>query len=1210
MRGTITSFIISGILLAFGLPVAAQSGLWHDTARALHYKPDGQDFRKVSGHKRFNRALYGGNTAFRVEAGDLPEFALYLPGMGGNFRLALLKDGQAKWLTDAADIQTVYRPGAMIYTIRDPMLGKGTIQMNVMALYDREGMILKVDVEDIPAGTILMAVYGGAGGRKFSRNGDIGADPESSFYLLPEYCKGNQYEYRQNTFRLRSAVTTGEKTSSIAIDGVFPTDMKLRLSSALYNTPAALDTALTSTEYPVLTARLLLPAKGMFHFLLQVSDSTGRSATNLPALFQAAEAARKQIAERVRIQTPDSFINTLGGALAIAGDAIWEDPSYLHGAVAWRMRLNAWRGAYIADPLGWHDRARQHFNSYALSQVTQPETGPVVPDTALGLARQREQMGTSLFSSGYISRNPGGDQRPHHYDMNLVFIDQLLQHFNWSGDTDYVRRLWPLLQRHLAWEQRNFDTDGDGLYDAYACIWASDALQYSGGGVMHSTAYNYRANKAAATLAAILKEDGRAYEAAADKIYKAIHAHLWNDALGRYAEYKDQLGNQLLHLQPAAWTVYHTLDARLTDPFKAWQMLHYAATELPRIPVIASGLDQPGLYLTATTNWQPYTWSVNNVALAENLHLSLAYWQGGHTEEAFRLWKSAIVESMHLSSSPGGFEQLSFYDAIRGELYRDFADPIGMAGRSLVEGLFGILPDALHDSLLIRPGFPQEWDHATIQVPDMALDYRATDTGCLYSIKPSFRKPLYLKLEVPVPAAVIGAVTVNGKPVQWQVLAGMGKPLLQVQAGQQKTYEVRIHWRAAPLEPLSFQPVVARNDTFVITTAKALITGLKDPQGVLGNTTVHKNKLSGVVKGLTGNRTLFVKLQQEQMAWWQPVALEVQPSLTYKADSVKEGQLLLRVSNHSIRPQAGQLIINPGRNQRIMPLSLPAGNTTNITINQDALFLGRNRLRFVDHTGAASEDHFYSYVPLKSRTAASPVDLTGLLNDKVTRIFEPRYLSPRPAGPTLQLPVQGIGNWCYPLVSPVITDTGFRRRAGWGNQLQVLGIPFNTPADTARNNVLFVSRWDLFRPQATIPLTGRGQHLYLLMTGTTNPMQSQLINGLVEVSYTDGSKETLELKNPETWWPIEQDYYEDGYAFHLKQLVPPRIHLKDGSVHRRIDHTQQYTSLKGFSNRIIEGGAATLLDIPLNNHKQLRSMTVSAIANDVIIGLMSATIIR
>jgi hypothetical protein len=44
----------------------------------------------------------------------------------------------------------------------------------------------------------------------------------------------------------------------------------------------------------------------------------------------------------------------------------------------------------------------------------------------------------------------------------------------------FLKETWPVLKRHLEWETRNFDSDSDGLYDAYAAIWASDALQYSG----------------------------------------------------------------------------------------------------------------------------------------------------------------------------------------------------------------------------------------------------------------------------------------------------------------------------------------------------------------------------------------------------------------------------------------------------------------------------------------------------------------------------------------------------------------------------------------------------------------------------------------------------------------------------------------------------------------------------------------------------------
>lgn len=36
--------------------------------------------------------------------------------------------------------------------------------------------------------------------------------------------------------------------------------------------------------------------------------------------------------------------------------------------------------------------------------------------------------------------------------MNLVFISQLLWHYRWTGDVNFIRESWPVLERHLAWE--------------------------------------------------------------------------------------------------------------------------------------------------------------------------------------------------------------------------------------------------------------------------------------------------------------------------------------------------------------------------------------------------------------------------------------------------------------------------------------------------------------------------------------------------------------------------------------------------------------------------------------------------------------------------------------------------------------------------------------------------------------------------------------
>ena len=62
--------------------------------------------------------------------------------------------------------------------------------------------------------------------------------------------------------------------------------------------------------------------------------------------------------------------------------------------------------------------------------------------------------------------------------------------------------------------------------------------------------------------------------------------------------------------------------------------------------------------------------------------------------------------------------------------------------------------------------------------------------------------------------------------------------------------------------------------------------------------------------------------------------------------------------------------------------------------------------------------------------------------------------------------------------------------------------------------------------------------------------------------------------------------------------------LKTGKV-RLLD----LANFKGKGGKVA-GGAATVLDLPLNANKELESLTVRTLANEVVIGLMSATLIR
>ncbi|RYU78560.1 DUF4450 domain-containing protein [Hymenobacter persicinus] len=1138
--------LLAGTLLASG-PLLAQPGpapepLWHNQARTLRYHPEGSDFVIHNGTHRFTRALYGTNTAFRVEAGDLPEFALYLPGMGGNLKLGLLLDGQSKWLTRAARIEARYRPGAMLYTIQDPLLGSaGKLHLEVLALAAAEGVIVKARFENVPAGTgRLLWAFGGATGKKFSRDGDIGADPESSFDLKPEYCQGNVVKLSSNAFTLEYGLPAkakpGEavpKAERKTLAGLGPAGAELRVADAGQQLSPQQLWESKAGAAPVLVGSVPVKAGQDLYLLVQKSETGSvRRYAELPGLFAQAEAARQALAGRVRVSTPDAYLNTLGGALSVAADAIWEAPSYLHGAVAWRMRLNGWRGPYAADPLGWHDRAQTHFRAYAQSQLTEPATGAVVMDTARNLARSQEKLGTSVYSRGYVSRNPGGDFRPHHYDMNLVYIDELLRHLRWTGDLAFAREMWPVLERHLAWEKRNFDPDHDGLYDAYAAIWASDALQYSGGGVTHSSAYNYFANQRAAELAALLGLDAAPYRQEAAHIRQALNARLWLPGQGWYAEFQDALGAKNLHPAAGLWTIYHALDSEVADPFQAYQALRYVDTQLPHIPVQAAGLRENGLYLLSTTNWQPYDWSINNVALAENLHASLAYWQAGRGEDAFVLWKSALIESMYLGSSPGNFQQISFYDAHRGELYRDFADPIGVAARSLVEGLFGIRPDALHDTLLVRPGLPAAWDSAALVVPDVTFRFRRQGQREVYTLAPRLARPLALRLQLPALGEKVSSLTVNGRAAAWRNLpTAVGRPIVELSCAPAARYEVVIEWAGAQPDPAPPAVAKAGEAAFPFAHAHVWPDSLADPQHIVTRAW-RADGLRVELAAEAGPHTAFARVQQGDLRWWQPLRADVPAAVREAAET-------------------------------------PAAK------------------------------HWETQ------------DLTRYFNDQVTNIFQKnKYLAPRPVGPTLQLPTQGIGNWCYPLTEAVIDDAGLRRSAGARNEIRLpSGVPLRTPGAAGVPNVLFVSQWNNYPREATVPLKGRAAQLQLLLAGSTNPMQSQLDNGEVVVRYTDGTVARLPLRNPDSWWPIEQDYLDDGFAFRTGAPHPLRVHLKTGRMVPGGEF-DQYTSIKGFSTRAIDGGAATVLSLPLDPKKKLRSLTIRALANDVVIGLLSATLGR
>lgn len=980
--------------------------------RALQYVPKDGAFYCINGDNRFTRALYGSNTDYRIETSDRPIFAIYKSKNYRSLRFVMEYGGTAIQLDSTSVCESYYKEGTRAYILKDNRWGtNASLHVEVVALPDSEGAIWRFHADGFNGNVKLISKLCNIANPKLHRNGDLGADKPGVFEPSPKD------------------------------EGLVTADVTL--------TPSA------TTAYATLDVMTLA--------LNAESASASKS-------FEDAKLYFKELSSRVQFTTPDPWLNTLGGALVLAADGCWDGETWLHGAIGWRMPLAGWRAGYLGDVMGWNERAISHFDAYAASQVTDKPAiySGARQDSALNMARAEKKWGTEMYSNGYICRNPNRNNQMHHYDMNLNYMDELLWHFQYDADTAYMRKMWPVLQRHLAWEKLNFDSDNDHLYDAYCCIWASDALFYSDGAVTHSSAYNYRGNLLAARIAEIIGEDATPYKREAEAIRNAMNTRLWvKGALPHWAEYQESMGNRRLHPDAALWSVYTPVDCGVGTPEQVYQATRYVTAHNPHIPVqidlartnkayseFVSQLDND-YAIISTSDWMPYSWSINNVASAEIMHTALAYFEAGNATEGYKLLKSNVMDQMYLGQSPGNFGQINYYDAARGECYRDFGDNVGISSRALVQGLFGIIPQALDGKCVIRPGFPLSWDNVEVKTPYLSYKYnKVSATKAVLHISQNFRQPLQL------------IVRVNCNQGAYQDYCGT--------TDAEQVIEIDI-------PETQSEPAIAEN-----------------------------------------------------------------ASESYDAEAL--GLIL---------PTAGKLT----------PIDLGIHS-----LDADAKISGAS---------------------------------------KVSDIFNEKYLSPRPASTSLELPVQGIGEWCHPQFKPEVNDSAFRSLIV-KDRITIGGIPFITPAKG--NNIIFTSLWDNFPKSVTIPVKAKkAESAYLLMAGSTNHMQSHLDNAIITANYTDGTADTLHLIPPYNWCPIEQDYFVDGLAFNTIEPRPLRVCLGKLSADNTLIASRNLGKALPISatevyGREIPGGAAQILCMPLDRTKKLKSFTLTTVACDVVIGIMGITL--
>lgn len=971
--------------------------------RTMHYFPDNGEIVCVNGSNRYTRALYGRESAFRLETSDRPIFATFVKGNCKNISFALTINGKSYPLGSTSYCESRYLGGRRTYRLKDSNWKKDAeVRIYAMASFIDDGAIFRFECNNIKGATLTAKVCN-TRSSKFSRNGDMGVDDLMKF------------EASETEDELQTVTWKANGTTYVWVEGG---NVKVG---------------------------------------------------NMAKRFAQEEELRQKQMSLIEIDTPDPFFNTIATSLSHAAHGMWDGQSWQHGCIGWRMPLTGWRGAYVGDAVGLPDFSLKHFRGYANSMVKdKPATIPhPSQDNEKNLARAEKRWGTQMYSNGYICRNPNETNKMHHYDMNIVYIDALLHHFNYDANPEILREFWETIKTHLEWEKRNFDPDNDHLYDAYCCIWASDALYYNSGAVTHSSAYNYRSNLMAARIAEIIGEDPTPYKQEADCILKAMNKCLWLKDSGHWAEYQDFMGKKRIHEDAAIWSIYTPIDCQSCTPQQASSATNYVSTNIPHIPIEFDideeairtlnldtndwGLDQQ-FYTISTTDWMPYAWSTNNVAHEEVANMALAFFQAGKSAEGFNLLKGDIIDEMFLGRSPGNFGQISYYDKEVKEAYRDFGDNIGITSRTLINGLFGIQPDALNGRCIIKPAFPSDWKYAHIKTPYLTYTYRNNDGIATLEIEQHFAQPLQL---------IVRTMSDNGETL--------------------------------------------------------------DVQG-----------------DCSTKQTIKIKMFPQR-------------EFCYNGSSM------------SVRPSASSLGLDD--------------------ITPDS-------------------EHLHTHI-----------DLTPYYNSNADSIYRAKYLTPRSTYTTLQIPIQGIGNWCHPDMTADIEDEGLRNSIHDNMYDTGLGLRFHLPSKGY--NIAYTSLWDNYPDSIdfTVNPSSHYTRAYLMLAGSTNNMQSRIDNGLIIATYTDHTTDTLHLINPLNWPSIEQDYLFDDAAFRGPSTSPYRFRLDSGTIYR-------YPSVKDFSNgqrgndlgeshiKDLPHGAGVILNMPLNPKKQLTSIKIQTLSNDILIGVMGITLER
>jgi len=850
-------FAITAILSMFAFPAFA-GRIEHIDLKSLEtpiYTVDGDAFVGHNGDRYCNRPLYCNQIFGLAFGGDKP---YTMVGNGkvilGNLMFGLIRHGKGKWLQNASDIISKYRPGRMEWIVRDALWGTTTVHVEVVPTAEGAGVAAHVRLDGSVPGDALIW----ASGASIQTRGTVLNDWDMTIPggansglrgFSPGNCAGNVVQASGQWWTLQPA-----GADSPAAGGRCSAASQIVVADAsAWEDPLALLASLAKSQPIACGTVPLVTGEDVYWFLRSASEAKADDASPQRA-FTAGKERALAIETRVVVDTPDSWLNAAVGASSSVTDGVFRKSMYTHAGMRWGVPLLGWRTIFGGTVYGWHERVMADARLCIDKQIKESDHTTPEPDPSAELASQAPD--SRMFGVGRVD-----SYQPHHYDMQSQFFDQLQHAWRWTGDQDLEELLRPAIELHCQYIKDCFDPVGLGIYESYANTWPTDDQWYNGGGTSEETAYAYRAEMTALQLARRAGDASavQLHTAAVTRIRKAFFDLLWIPRLGYPGAYREQIGLKRLHESCWLYAIFCPIDAGLLDTEQAAQALQYTEWGLQRLKLPYGGEQ------CWPSNWVPSIWSVREMWPGDNYQLSLAYFQTGLADDGWTLLHGTFPEQLLFGSVPGDLG----YPAGG----TDFNDCASMFARTIVEGLFGYVPDYPDGIVKFAPQFPSDWDHASIKTPDMSLTFRRS--GAITNCAVTLAHACVIEIQLPVATTGVEAVTVDGKSVNWDLMPGFGRSIVKIHLPAASSAYVQVTCCDALQTIPAVHLSANTGDDVTLKVSNAEVIDFHDPQSVLKNAKIQNGAIDGVVSDNADDHLVFALIQLGNTRQWQLFKIHV-----------------------------------------------------------------------------------------------------------------------------------------------------------------------------------------------------------------------------------------------------------------------------------------------------------------------------------------------